>query len=125
MRTPTHRFFALLLVAGLVVAGCAHSTSPTEVLERAANAAQKGTSEARTLALAGFHAWLMTGDPAAAQARFDEAGAKDPADPYALYGQHLLARRAANPRRALEAALAVATRAPRHPLAVPSARYVL
>ncbi|HEX5746588.1 MAG TPA: DUF3857 domain-containing protein [Archangium sp.] len=125
MRTSTPRFSVLLLVAGLAMAGCAHSTSPTEVLENAANAAQKGTSEARTLALAGFHAWLMTGDPAVAQARFDEAGAKDPADPYALYGQHLLARRAANPRRALDAALAITTRAPRHPLAVPSARYVL
>ncbi|WNG44494.1 DUF3857 domain-containing protein [Archangium minus] len=124
MRTLNRGLTALLLVAGLV-AGCAHSPSPTEVLEQAATAAKKGNSEARTLALAGFHAWLMTGDAAAAQGRFDEAVAKDPADPYALYGQHLLARRAAQPRRALDAALAVATRAPRHPLAVPSARYVL
>ncbi|PTL82200.1 DUF3857 domain-containing protein [Vitiosangium sp. GDMCC 1.1324] len=124
MRTPTRALTALLLVVGLL-AGCAHAPASTEVLERAATAAQKGTSEARTLALAGFHAWLMTGDAAAAQARFDEAIAKDPADPYALYGQHLLARRVAQPRRALDAALAVATRAPRHPLAVPSARYVL
>ncbi|HYO53198.1 DUF3857 domain-containing protein [Archangium sp.] len=124
MRTLTHGLTAILLVAGLV-AGCAHPPSPTEDLERAATAARNGNSEARTLALAGFHAWLMTGDPAAAQARFDEAVAKDPADPYALHGQHLLARRAAQPRRALETALAVATRAPRHPLAVPSARYVL
>ncbi|HEX8439687.1 DUF3857 domain-containing protein [Archangium sp.] len=124
MRTLTRSLSALLLATGLL-ASCAHTPSPTEVLDRAATAAQKGTSEARTLALAGFHAWLVTGDPAAAQARFDEAGAKDPADPYALYGQHLLARRAANPRRALDAALAVVTRAPRHPLAVPSARYVL
>jgi tetratricopeptide (TPR) repeat protein len=124
MRTLTRGLTALLLVSGLV-AGCAHPRSPTEELERAATAARNGASQARTLALAGFHAWLMTGDPAAAQARFDEAVAKDPAEPYALYGQHLLARRAAQPRRALEAALAVATRAPRHPLAVPSARYVL
>lgn len=124
MRTLTRSLFALLLVSGLL-AGCAHNASPTEALDRAATAAKSGTSEARTLALAGFHAWLVAGDPAAAQGRFDEALTKDPADPYALYGQHLLARRALAPRRALDAALAVATRAPRHPLAVPSARYVL
>ncbi|WP_257452600.1 DUF3857 domain-containing protein [Archangium lipolyticum] len=124
MRTLTRGLTALLLVAGLL-AGCAHTSSPTEVLERAATAARNGGGEARTLALAGFHAWLVTGDPAAAQGRFDEALAKDPADPYGLYGQYLLARRAAQPRRALDAALAVTTRAPRHPLAVPSARYLL
>lgn len=124
MRTPLRGIAALLLVTGLL-ASCAHSTSSTEVLERAATAAKNGTSEARTLALAGFHAWLMAGDATTAQARFDEAVAKDPADPYALYGQHLLARRAAQPRRALDAALAVATRAPHHPLAVPASRYVL
>jgi len=124
MRTFLRGITALLLSASLL-AGCAHTSSPSEVLDRAATAAQKGTSEARTLALAGFHAWLVSGDPAAAQGRFDEALTKDPADPYTLYGQHLLARRAAQPRRALDAALAVATRAPRHPLAVASARYVL
>ncbi|HEX8822568.1 MAG TPA: DUF3857 domain-containing protein [Archangium sp.] len=125
MRTFHRRGFTALLLSASLLAGCAHTSSPTEVLDRAATAAQKGTSEARTLALAGFHSWLVTGDPAAAQGRFDEALTKDPADPFALYGQHLLARRAAQPRRALDAALAVATRAPRHPLAVPSARYVL
>ncbi|MET0403516.1 MAG: hypothetical protein ABW123_13980, partial [Cystobacter sp.] len=127
MRTPTRAFTALLLVTGLLAGCAAHapSASPEAVLERAATAARKGGAEARTLAFAGFHAWLVEGDAAAAQGRFDEAISKDPADPYALYGQHLLARRATHPRRALDAALAVATRAPRHPLAVPSARYVL
>src|SRR5687768_4445756 len=99
MRTLTRSLFALLLVSGLL-AGCAHNASPTEALDRAATAAKSGTSEARTLALAGFHAWLVTGDPAAAQGRFDAALMKDPSDPYALYGQHLLARRALAPRRA-------------------------
>ncbi|ATB31182.1 DUF3857 domain-containing protein [Melittangium boletus] len=126
MRTPPRRVLPALLLATGLLSGCAaHTPSSTEVLERAATAAGKGASEARTLAFAGFHAWLVKGDAAAAQARFDEATAKDPADPYVLYGQHLLARRSAQPRRALDAALAVATRAPTHPLAVPSARYAL
>ncbi len=124
MRTFPRGLTALLLSASLL-SGCAHTSSPSEVLDRAATAAKQGTSAARTLALAGFHSWLVTGDPAAAQGRFDEALTKDPSDPFTLYGQHLLARRAAQPRRALDAALAVATRAPRHPLAVPAARYVL
>jgi tetratricopeptide (TPR) repeat protein len=125
MRTPTRAFTALLLVTGLMAGCAAHTPSSSEVLERAATAARQGASEARTLAFSGFHAWLVKGDVARAQGHFDEAISKDPADPYVLYGQHLLARRAAQPRRALDAALAVVTRAPRHPLAVPSARYVL
>ncbi|WNG14580.1 tetratricopeptide repeat protein [Cystobacter fuscus] len=125
MRTTPRAHLALLLVTGLVAGCAAHSPASSEVLERAATAARNGASASRTLAFAGFHSWLVQGDVAAAQGRFDEAISKDPAEPYSLYGQHLLARRAAQPRRALDAALAVVTRAPRHPLAVPSARYVL
>ncbi|HSP81200.1 MAG TPA: hypothetical protein VLQ93_21955, partial [Myxococcaceae bacterium] len=114
MRTFSRRLTALLLAAGLY-SGCAHTSSPTAVLERAATAAAKKGHhpEARTLAFAGFHAWLVAGDPAAARARFGEALVEDPTEPFALHGQHLLARRVANPRAALEAALALTARAPR------------
>ncbi|MBM7118886.1 DUF3857 domain-containing protein [Archangium primigenium] len=126
MRTPPRRVLPALLLATGLMSGCAaHTASSAGVLERAASAADKGASEARTLAFAGFHAWLVKGDATEAQARFDQGAAKDPSDPYVLYGQHLLARRAGQPRRALDTALAVATRAPTHPLAAPSARYVL
>ncbi|SEL88426.1 protein of unknown function [Stigmatella aurantiaca] len=114
----------LALAAGL--SGCAHSSVPSaQLLENAAQQAQKGTGEARTLALAGFHAYLVKGDVAAAQGHFDAAAAKAPAEPYALMGQHLLARRTAAVDRALETALQLCVRAPTHPLATAAARYVL
>ncbi|WP_426747951.1 tetratricopeptide repeat protein [Myxococcus faecalis] len=126
MRTFRRGLTAFALVAGLT--GCSHSPTPSvapRVLESAAEKARSGTDEARTLAFAGFHAYLMEGDAAVAQQRFDAAVAKDPADPYALIGQHLLARRAGRPDRALVAALEVVTRAPTHPLALIGARYAL
>lgn len=124
MRTLRSAVIALALAAGL--AGCSHgSGSSVDVLETAASRAQQGSPEARTLALAGFHAWLVKGDAQAAKARFDAALAKDAGDVYALEGQQLLARREAHVDRALTAALELAARAPRHPLAVAAARYVL
>ncbi|MDY7226785.1 DUF3858 domain-containing protein [Hyalangium rubrum] len=124
MRT-SRGFFALLALA-VGLAGCPRrSPSATDVLETAAERAQQGSGEARTLALAGFHAYLVSGDDAGAQARFDAAVAKDPGDPYALMGQHLLARRAAAVDRALAAALELVARAPTHPLSVSAARYIL
>jgi predicted Zn-dependent protease len=124
MRTIRGLFALLALAAGLT--GCPRRpASPTDVLESAAERAQGGTGEARTLAYAGFHTYLVQGDAEAARARFDAAIAKDPGDPYALMGQHLLARRAAATDRALAAAMELVTRAPTHPLAVPAARYLL
>jgi tetratricopeptide (TPR) repeat protein len=124
MRTSRGLFALLLLLAGLT--GCPRrSPSATDVLETAAKQAQEGNSEARTLAFAGFHAYLVAGDTAGAQARFDAAVAKDPGEPYALMGQHLLARRAAAVDRALAAALELVGRAPNHPLAVAATRYML
>lgn len=124
MRTSRGLFALLALVAGLT--GCPRrSPSTTDVLEAAATRAQGGGGEARTLALAGFHAYLVSGDAEGARSRFDAAIAKDAADPYALMGQHLLARRAAATDRALAAALELVQRTPHHPLAVAAARYVL
>ncbi|QSQ20060.1 DUF3858 domain-containing protein [Pyxidicoccus parkwayensis] len=125
MRTFRRGLTALAVLAALT--GCPKSTSSVtpHVLESAAERAQKGTDEARTLALAGFHAYLVAGDNALAQQRFDAAVAKDAGDPYALAGQHLMARRAGRTDRALEAAIELAARAPQHPLAVFAARYML
>jgi tetratricopeptide (TPR) repeat protein len=124
MRTSRGLLALLALVLGLTACP-RRPPSATDVLEDAAARAQKGSGEARTLALAGFHTWLVQGDAAAAQARFDAAIAKEPGEPYALMGQHLLARRMAAPDRALTAALELAVRAPSHPLSVPAARYIL
>jgi tetratricopeptide (TPR) repeat protein len=124
MRTLRRGIAALALTVGLV--GCSHRpASPTATLETAAERAQQGSPEARTLALAGFHAYLVQGDAEAAKARFEAALAKDPNDAYALQGQHLLARRSAHADRALTAALELTTRAPRHPLATSAARFLL
>ncbi|WP_338870179.1 tetratricopeptide repeat protein [Myxococcus stipitatus] len=126
MRTFRRGLTALALVAGL--SGCSHTSSTSaapRVLESAAEKVQSGSDEARTLAFAGFHAYLLGGDATLAQQRFDAAIAKDSGEPYALMGQHLLARRAGRPDRALTAALQVLKRAPQHPLALIAARYAL
>ncbi|HEX8704527.1 MAG TPA: tetratricopeptide repeat protein, partial [Myxococcaceae bacterium] len=125
MRTSRGFFALLALLAGLT-AGCPRrSPSATDTLEEAAAQAKNGGGEARTLALAGFHAFLVAGDMEGARTRFDAAIAKEPGDPYALMGQHLLARRVAAMDRALSAVLELVGRAPNHPLAVPAARYIL
>lgn len=125
MRTFRRGLTALALVAGLT--GCPRPSSVVapHVLESAAERAGKGDAEARTLAFAGFHAYLVAGDVALAQQRFDAAVQKDPGDPYALEGQALLARRKGQSDRALAASLELVKRAPRHPLAAIAARYLL
>ncbi|MCY1044224.1 DUF3858 domain-containing protein [Corallococcus sp. bb12-1] len=125
MRTFRRGLTALALVAGLT--GCPRPSSVVapHVLESAAERAGQGDAEARTLAFAGFHAYLVAGDVALAQQRFDAAVQKDPGDPYALQGQALLARRKGQSDRALAASLELVKRAPRHPLAAIAARYML
>ena len=79
------------LAVTLLLAGCVHRAgSPTELLEKAATEAGP-SANAKTLALAAFHALLMEGDAKKATTLFDEAVAKDPAEPFALTGQILLA----------------------------------
>jgi len=124
MRTIRGLFALLALAAGLT--GCPHRPpSATDVLESAAERVQNGSSDARTLAYAGFQTYLLKGDAETARTRFDAAIAKDPGDPYALMGQHLLARREAAMDKAFTAAMELVTRAPTHPLAVPATRYLL
>lgn len=125
MRTFRRGLTALALVAGLT--GCPRPSSVVapHVLESAAERAGRGDVEARTLAFAGFHAYLVTGDAKLAQERFDAAVKQDPGDPYALEGQALLARRNGQSDRALAASLEVVKRAPRHPVAAIAARYAL
>ncbi|WP_375756655.1 tetratricopeptide repeat protein [Corallococcus exercitus] len=125
MRTFRRGLTALALVAGLT--GCPRPSSVVapHVLESAAERAGQGDAEARTLAFAGFHAYLVAGDVKLAQQRFDAAVQKDPGDPYALQGQALLARRNGQSDRALAASLELVKRAPRHPVAVIAARYML
>lgn len=117
---------AVLIVSALtLVSACARRVPPaTETLESAAARAE-GTTNAHTLALAGFHALLLEGDAKKAQARFDAAVASDAGEPWALLGQVLLAQRAQQPQRALTAALDLVERAPEHPLAAVAARVVL
>src|SRR5687767_12919458 len=116
----------VLLLSSLFLAGCPKRvSSPTEALDRAAIAAETADATARDLALAGFHAFLPQGEMERAEARFNQSLARDPADPYALFGQLLLARRDGHPDRALVVAFDLCDRAPQHPLSVTAARYVL
>jgi tetratricopeptide (TPR) repeat protein len=115
---------ALVLLVGLSACHL-QPASPRQFLESAASDAEGGAADARTLALAGFEAYLLRGDVEKAQSRFDASLQHDPAEPYALYGQLLLARRRGHLGAALSAALSLCERAPRHPLAASAARFVL
>ncbi len=102
----------------LLLAACATvQESPTRVLDDAARAAHSAEAPPHLQALAGFHALLVEGKPDEAGRLFAAALAKDAAEPYALFGTLVLADRLAHPEAALEAALELAVRAPRHPLA--------
>jgi len=98
---------------------------PTEELDEAARKAEAGSTDAEVLAFAGFHALLLEGDVEKARARFDAAVAKDAAQPWALYGQLVLAQRAEKADRALTIALDLVERNREHPLASVAARVVL
>ena len=117
---------ALLLVLALEAAACAKRVAapPGGIEQVLADSAAPGAN-ARSLALAGFRAYLVEASPDRAKARFDQALVKDSREPWALYGTALLARRAGHPERALAAALDLCERAPTHPLAAPSARIAL
>lgn len=113
-----------LLCFCLLAAACAHR-SPTSVLEDAAREAAGASPSARALSLAGFHSYLIDGDADKAKSRFEAAIQKDPADPYALYGQMLFASRSGHPERAVAVALDLCERSPVHPLSTAAARLVL
>ena len=114
---------ALLCV---VLSACPHRVpNAIERLDSALKEARAPDARPRALALAGFHAFLVEGAMAQAAERFNAAVAKNPSEPFGLYGQVLLARRQAHPEVALAAALDLCERAPGHPLAVAAARVVL
>lgn len=115
----------LVLLLALSFAACARRIAPpTEALEDAAKRAGPG-ADARTLALAGFHALLLEGDATKATTFFDDAVKKNDGEPWALTGQVLLAQRVMVPQKALAASLALLEKSPRHPLAPVAARVVL
>lgn len=99
-------------------------STPTSALEEAEADAADPRASGHTLALAGFHAWLMQNDAEKAHARFSAATQADAREPLALYGQALLALRAAKLDAATGAALDLCERAPRHPLCASAARIV-
>jgi len=120
MRRLSH-FTAISLLA----LACAHqAASPTAVLDQAARESLGAAPPARTLALAGFRAYLIEGQAKKAEELFDAAIQKDGAEPYALYGRLLLAYRIAHPERALAAALELTRAAPHHPLSTSAGRLV-
>lgn len=116
------RFAWLLLLLSL--AACVRRVpGPTELLDDAV--AHVADGKPHTLALAGWQALLVAGEPDRARALFEQALAKDAGEPYALYGLVQLADRVGHPERALAAALDLCERAPTHPLAAAAARVAL
>lgn len=118
-----HRTYGLLLVSLFLVA----CPRPSDVVtpDPLAQATAPQGSGARDLALSGFHALLVKGSADEAGQRFDAALAKDEGEPYALLGRIYLEQRAARPDRVLAAALQLAEKAPKHPLASVAGRLVL
>lgn len=113
------------LIAVFFLLGCARRMAPpTQALEDAASRVN-AEADAFTFALAGFHSLLMEGDAQKAATLFDDAIAKNPAEPLALMAQTLMAQRSAVPQKALAAAFDLLERAPTHPLAPAAARLVL
>lgn len=98
--------------------------TPTSMLEDAESAASSDRANAHTLALAGFHAWLVQNDPEKARTRFAAATGSDPREALALYGEALLALRVSKPEEAVRAALDLCERAPKHPLCASASRIV-
>ncbi|MBL8951890.1 MAG: hypothetical protein JNK82_13995 [Myxococcaceae bacterium] len=115
---------ALVLLLVLTSACVRRVESPTRLLEDAEDAASSPNASARTLALAGFQVWLQKNDAEKARARFAAAVGADPNEPLALYGQALLALRAGRPEEAVQAALDLCERGPRHPLCASASRMV-
>ncbi len=115
----------LLPVLVLALCACAHvPPSPTTVLDEAAGRARDTGAPPRTLALAAFHALLVENQPERARTLAEDALRRDPAEPYALALQGVLARRDGQPEAALDAALRLVQAAPRHPLAAAAAREI-
>jgi tetratricopeptide (TPR) repeat protein len=113
---------AVVVIAATLVR-CAHTPeSPTAKLDEAARSAAGGSHDARTLALAGFDAWLAKGDLKLARTQFDAAIKANADDPYALYGGMLLAEHDGHPEKAATLAIDLCTRASTHPLCSAAAR---
>ncbi|HZH03728.1 MAG TPA: hypothetical protein VEY30_08095, partial [Myxococcaceae bacterium] len=113
-----------IVASFLLLGGCA-KRGPTSLLDEAARKAQGGKADARTLALAGFHALLADDNPVQAESRFDSAVTQNPGEPYALLGQMITGERQAAQDKTLTAAIELVTRTPTHPLAAIAARHLL
>jgi tetratricopeptide (TPR) repeat protein len=121
-----HRRCFVLVLTLVALTGCPRRVpGPTEALDDALADVADGDARARSWALAGLHTLLSGGPVSNAQTQLDTAVQKDAADPYALYGQLLLAQRQARGDRAVTIALDLIERAPKHPLSAVAARVVL
>ena len=117
---------ALVSVALALTPGCPRRVpAPTELLDDALADVADGDARARSWALAGLHALLSESNADKARTQLDTAVQKDANDPWALYGQLLLAERQTRVDRGVSIALDLIERAPSHPLSAVAARSVL
>lgn len=110
---------ALALAAMTACASAPRST--LEPLREAAARVEAGSSDASTLALAGWNALVDSADPARARKLADRAIEQAPADPWARLLRAELARRDLDPRAEVGELLELVERSPRHPLAMVAA----
>lgn len=122
----SRRRLALLLSTLTLAVACTRRVAPpTEALDDALADVADGDAKARSWALAGLHALFAASDAEKARAMLDTAVQRDAGDPWALWGQWLLAERQTRSDRAMGIALDLIERNPGHPLAVAAARFVL
>lgn len=116
--------FALSLPLLALLASCGPRAprSPLEPLDRAAAAVEGGSEEEQALALAGWHAWLVRGDPARAHALATRAVGEGRDAPWARVLLAELSRREVAPVDEARHLLGLLRRTPGHALARVAAR---
>lgn len=111
-----HRIFAVCLAAIWFAACASGPKAPLETLEDATGAVARGKDDGRTLALAGWHAFLVRGDAAEASRLLDRAFA-DKEDPWAFFLGAELASRSLDTKREAALWMGLLRSAPNHALA--------
>lgn len=115
------RILIAVLAALSTASATACATGGHASLADAASAVERGSEDGRTLALAGWHAWAIRGDAAAAEKLAARAAKEAPDDPWASFLQAELARRSLDPKAEVDALFRTVERNPQHPLALVAA----
>lgn len=112
------RRILVVCIAASFFAACASGPrAPLESLEEAQVSVAKGSDDGRTLALAGWHAWMVRGNAVEAQALADRARLNAPKDPWGWFLGAELASRNLDSRAEAQLWMGAIEAAPKHLLA--------